>query len=332
MIQQNYNWLTDIASQNFEKKSIILIGTGLMAKQYAIAFTNMNISDVTVISKNKKETTDFSNSFNFNVLHGGYENHLPKLKKSDLVVVVTPIPQIIDAAQLAINSGQTNILIEKPGSLYPEKLISLSKNIIDQKIRIGYNRLLYPSFHKLKYLVEQEGGITSCNFNFTEWTHRINFEKYPSEVYQRWGISNSLHVISMAFELIGMPETMSTYNSGKLDWHPSGSVFTGSGISTNSIPFSFHANWDSGGRWGVEIMTKENIYRLTPLEELYVCKKGSVIWEPISLNSAYPEVKTGIAEEIAVMLNDKKEKEIEFITLQKASEYNKLAEQIFAYT
>jgi len=51
MIKQNYNWLTNIASQNFEKKSIILIGTGLMARQYAIAFKKMNISNVTVISK-----------------------------------------------------------------------------------------------------------------------------------------------------------------------------------------------------------------------------------------------------------------------------------------
>jgi len=332
MIKQNYNWLTNIASQNFEKKSIILIGTGPMARQYAIAFTKMNISNVTVISKNEKETTDFSNSFEFNVLHGGYDNYLPKLKKVDLVIVVTPIPQLLDATKLAIQTGQTNILVEKPGALYPEKLTSFSKEITNQKVRIGYNRLLYPSFHKLKFLAEQEGGITSCTFNLTEWVHRINFEKYPSEVYERWGISNSLHVISMAFELIGMPKNLFTYHSGKLNWHPSGSIFVGSGISENDIPFVFHADWESAGRWGVEIMTGENVYRLTPLEELYVCKKGSVKWNPIILDSAYPEVKTGIAEEIAIMLNDEKEKEMGLITLEKASKYNEIAEQIFAYT
>ncbi|RZD40844.1 MAG: myo-inositol 2-dehydrogenase [Thaumarchaeota archaeon] len=332
MIKENYDWITNISKEKFQDKSVILIGTGLMAKEYAIALTQMNISDVTVISKNDKETTDFSNSFDFSVLHGGYQQYLPNLKKADLVIIVTPIPQLLDAAKLAIDSGQKKILIEKPGSLYPDKLTSLSKQLTDQIVRIGYNRLLYPSFHKLKFLAEQEGGITSCTFNFTEWVHTINFEKYPSDVYSRWGISNSLHVISMAMELIGMPKNISTYSSGKLDWHPSGSIFVGSGLSENNIPFSFHADWGSAGRWGVEIMTKDNVYRLIPLEGLFVCKKGSVNWEPISLSPMYPKAKTGIAEEIAVMFNDEKEKEIGLITLEAASEYNKLAEKIFAYT
>lgn len=331
MIEQNYDWISNISQENYRDKSVILVGTGPMAREYAIAFTKMGISDVTVISKNDNETTDFSNSFGFTVLHGGYQEHLPKLKHSDLVVIVTPIPQLLDAAKLAIDSGQKKILIEKPGSLYFDKLNSLSKQITDQTVRIGYNRLLYSSFHKLKLLSEQEGGITSCDFNFTEWVHTINFKKYPSEVYERWGISNSLHVISMAMELIGMPKTISTFHSGSLDWHQSGKIFVGSGISEKNIPFSYHADWGSAGRWGVEVMTKDNIYRLIPLEGLFVCKKASVNWNPVELNIAYPEVKTGIAEEIAVMLNDKKEKEIGLITLEKAIQYNKLAEKILAY-
>ena len=238
----------------------------------------------------------------------------------------------MDVAKLAIDSGQKKILIEKPGSLYSDKLISFSKQLTDQTVRIGYNRLLYPSFHKLKSLTEQEGGIISCNFNFTEWIHTINFERYSSEVYSRWGISNSLHVISMAMELIGMPKSLSSFQQGTLDWHPSGSAFVGSGISENDIPFSYHADWNSAGRWGVEVMTKKNAYRLIPLEGLFVCHKGSVNWEPVQLNTAYPKIKTGIAEQIAIMLNDKKEKEIGLITLEKASEYNKLAEKILAYS
>ena len=331
MIKQNYNWISNISQENYRDKSVILVGTGPMAREYAIAFTKMGISDVTVVSKNDEETTDFSNSFDFTMLHGGYQEHLPKLKQADLVVIVTPIPQLLDAAKLAMDSGQKKILIEKPGSLYSEKLISLNKQLTDQTVRIGYNRLLYPSFHKLKLLTEKEGGITSCNFNFTEWVHTINFDKYPSEVYERWGISNSLHVISMAMELIGMPKSISTYSSGNLDWHPSGKVFVGSGISENDIPFSYHADWGSAGRWGVEIMTKDNLYRLIPLEGLFACKKASVNWEPVELNTSYREAKTGIAEEIAVMLNDEKEREIGLITLEKAYQYNKLAEKIFGY-
>ena len=328
MIPENYNWLTNLSTRNFQNKSIILIGTGPMAKEYAIAFKKMNISNVTVISKVEQETTDFSNSFNFEVLHGGYKKHLPTLKKSDLVVIVTPIPQLLDAAKIAIDSGQTKILIEKPGSLYPNELLSFSKQLTTQTVRIGYNRLLYPSFHKLKSIIKEE-TITSCHFDFTDWTHTIDFEKYPTDVYSRWGISNSLHLISMAMELIGMPKILTSHHNGSLDWHHSGSVFTGSGISDKNIPFSYNADWESAGRWGIELKTNKNSYRLIPLEGLFVCHKKSVDWEEIPLNISYSDVKPGLAEEISAMLTD--DKDFGLITLEKASEYNKLAEKILNY-
>jgi predicted dehydrogenase len=327
MIQENYDWFGNLQSKNFQNKSIILIGTGPMAMEYAIALKKMGINDVTIISRTNKETTDFS-SFNFKIIHGGYQQHLPSLKKSDLVIIVTPIPQLLDAAKLAVSSGQTNILIEKPGSLYANDLLLFSKQLTNQKIRIGYNRLFYPSFQKLKSIINEE-GISSCHFDFTDWVHTINFEKYPSDVYSRWGISNSLHVISMVMELIGMPKTFSAHHAGSLSWHPSGSVFSGSGMSENNVPFSYNADWESAGRWEIEIKTKNNSYRLVPIEELFVCHKKNVNWEKIPLDVSYPDVKPGIAEEISAMLSD--EKDFGLISLQKAFELNKLAEKIFNY-
>jgi len=181
----------------------------------------------------------------------------------------------------------------------------------------------------LKSLVEKDGGITSCRFNFTEWIHRIPFNMYEKDVYARWGISNSLHVISMATELIGMPKEISTYKQGRLDWHSAGSIFVGSGISEKNIPFSYQGDWGSGGRWEVEVMTKKNVYQLIPLEELYVCAVGSVKWEKVPLKIAFPDVKTGIAEEISAMLST--DSPIEMISVEKAVELNKLAEKIFGY-
>ena len=135
----------------------------------------------------------------------------------------------------------------------------------------------------------------------------------------------------MAFELIGMPKEISTYQNGKLEWHPSGSIFVGSGISENNIPFSYHANWNGGGRWGIEVITKNNIYRLIPLEKLFKQSKGSTDWTEILINNAFPDVKTGFAEEIAVMLSDELDEKIGMVSLKKAFEYNKLAEMIFGY-
>ena len=159
----------------------------------------------------------------------------------------------------------------------------------------------------------------------------MDLKKDEPEVYHRWGISNSLHVISMAFELIGMPKDIQTYQHGKLDWHPTGSIFVGSGISDKEIPFSYNADWGSGGRWGIEVNTKENSYQLIPLEELYVCPKGSTIWNCVPFDSAFPDVKQGIAEEVAIMLDDQNQKKIELPTLEMAAKLIKFGEKIFGY-
>ncbi len=46
---------------------------------------------------------------------------------------------------------------------------------------------------------------------------------------------------------------------------------------------------------------------------------------------AYTDIKEGVAEEIAVMLDDNNSQKLELPTLEKAAEYNKVAEKIFGY-
>ena len=327
----SYSWLKNIRKQNFQKHSVVLIGTGLIAQQYATALNQMQISDVQIISNSKEKGDKFCKDFGFKKhLSGGYEKNLQNLDESDLVIVALPIHLLNNATKKLLKNNFTNILIEKPGSLYSSELIQLSKTIKNQNVRIGYNRLLYPSFLKLKSILSAE-EISSCNFDFTEWTHKIIFNKYASDVYQRWGISNTLHLISMAFELIGMPKKITAYQYGKLDWHKSGSIFLGSGISKSQIPFSYHANWESAGRWNIEIMTKKGKYRLSPLEELHFCKLGEISWKKIPLYTPFPKSKTGITEEIASMLSDDKRVQNYLPSLKKAVSYNQIAIKIFGY-
>jgi len=115
-----------------------------------------------------------------------------------------------------------------------------------------------------------------------------------------------------------------------LSCHPSGAIFVGSGITENNIPFSYHADWNSSGGWGIEVMTKENAYRLIPLEDLFVCPKGKSDWKQIPFKTAFPDVKAGVAEEIAIMLNLENKKN-EMISLQRAASFNKVAEKFFGY-
>jgi hypothetical protein len=327
----SYSYITNSDKKFFNDKSVLIIGAGYIANQYAYALSEMGINDVTIISKNKETSSKICNQYGFKPLFGGYENNLSNLPKMDLVIVATPVMTLLSAAQYALESGQTNILIEKPGSLYSKDLILLSEKFPNANIRIAYNRLQYPNLHLLKEISENEGGITSCNFTFTEWLDRIDFTKYTPLILERWGISNSLHVISMAFELIGLPKIFTPYQFGRLDWHPSGSVFVGSGISEKNIPFSYHADWNSSGRWGIEIMTKENSYRLIPLEELYVCKKNSTIWEKVQFEKLFPNVKQGLSEQILLMLENGEQCREHMVSLKKASSYIQMAEKLFGY-
>lgn len=328
-VEQDYRWLTKISDLSLQDKSVLLIGGGEITNQYIDALLKLKITNITLITKTGKSIKKNHNN-KIKIFTGGFENSRYN-KKHDLVIVATPIPLLIPAVEFALKIGNNNILVEKPGSLYYKKLLTLAKKTKTKKIRVAYNRIAYTNFYKLKSLVKKEGGITSCRFTFTEWLNRINFKKYQKDEYALWGISNSLHVITMAMELIGMPKKISCYNEGFLKWHKSGKMFVGCGISEKNIPFSYHADWGSGGRWGIEIMTKENMYQLIPLEELYVIPKYSVERHQVQVKSSFSNIKPGLVEEIALMLNPKMEKNIPLMTLQKSAEYNKLAEKIFAY-
>ena len=331
-MNKHYDWLKNIGSLSFENKSVLIIGGSDLAKQYALASKRLGVRDLTIITKTGKLLSKFCDEQKIKLIVGGFENNLTSVKKKDLVIVAPPLHLTIAAAKLAIESNQDNVLIEKPGSLYPDELLSLQSQLSSQDIRVAYNRLVYPNLHCLKELVQKEGGITSCRFTFTERLSSIDFEKDTPEVYQRWGISNSLHVITMALDLIGMPREIHPYQYGQLEWHPSGSIFVGTGITEKNIPFSYHADWGSGGRWGIEVNTHENSYQLVPLEELYSCPRDKGVWNKIEFEKAFSDIKQGIVEEVAIMLNEKNEHKSMLPTLEKTAEYNRLAENIFGYT
>lgn len=51
----------------------------------------------------------------------------------------------------------------------------------------------------LKKIIAEDGGITSFNFEFTEWAHVIEKLDYPREVFENWFFVNSTHVVDLAF-------------------------------------------------------------------------------------------------------------------------------------
>jgi len=327
----SYDLLSNIDSLDFQKKSVLILGAGWMGRQHATALFEMNIKDVTIVSRSKEKVIELCDEFGYSPIYGNTNEILQKIQEKDLTIISTPIESLIPMTKIAIECGQKNILVEKPGSIYHNELLNLNKSINNVRIRVAYNRLTYPNLHKLKTLISEEGGISSIRFTFTERLDGINFSSHTPEILRHWGICNSSHVISMVFDLIGFPKEFQFNQTGKLDWHPTGSIFVGSGLTEKNIPFSYHADWGSSGRWGIEVMTKENAYKLVSLEELFVCHKNSFEWERIEFNVAYPKVKHGVSEEIAIMLYEDLEDKIQLVTLEKAAKFNQVAEKILGY-
>jgi len=324
------NWFSTINLENFQTKSILIIGSGYIAKEYCKILEFIKCQNVVILGNSEESTKKLASEFNFEYIFGGFEGKLSTIEKKDLVIICTPIHLLLDATKLSLQSGQKNILIEKPGSLYPEKLLQLNEQIDDQILKIAFNRLFYSSQLHLKKLIENE-EITSCHFQFTEWIHTINFEKYQKDAYLRWGISNSLHVIGMAFNIMDTPQKLYNFQQGELEWHPTGTIFTGSGLSKKSIPFSYHADWKSSGRWGIEIFTNNNIYSLRPLETLSVYDHHYHRWNTIKTESVFPNLKPGLGEQVIMMLSDNNSIKNNLMSLLDTSSLIKMAEQIFGY-
>ena len=199
--------------------------------------------------------------------------------------------------------------MEKPGALYLSELESLHELSANKnaKVFIAYNRRLYSSVFKLRKSVESD-GITSAVFEFTEWSHKIRLLKKAPGVKERLLLVNSTHVIDLVFDLIGLPAEgkWHGWHVGSLDWHPASARFHGAGLSELGIPFSYHADWESAGRWAVEISTRKNKYILRPLESLQVVPLGSVESRSVELcNQLDLKFKPGLFLQCESFLNER---------------------------
>jgi hypothetical protein len=88
---------------------------------------------------------------------------------------------------------------------------------------------------------------------------------------------------------------MKSYTSGSLNWHNSASVFSGTGKTDTGSLFSYSANWNAPGRWGVELMSENFRIILRPLEQLQIQKKGTITIEQVPIeNSLDVKFKPGL--------------------------------------
>lgn len=266
-----------------------LIGSGPMAQAYAAVLQSQDV-DFRVIGRGTDSAEVFQQTTGVPVVCGGLDAALAELPVPEQAIVAVGVEQLALVAQLLIDAGCRRLLLEKPGALHLSELEALHAVAQDHgaSVWIAYNRRFYSSVEKLHQLVAKDGGIISAAFEFTEWSHRLRELQKPPSVKEHWLLANSTHVIDLAFYLIGLPAEgqWQGWNGGSLDWHPAAARFHGAGVSERGIPFSYQADWEAPGRWGVELLTRHNRYLLRPMEALQAIPLGSVEAHPIELNDA----------------------------------------------
>jgi len=309
---------------------ILIIGAGEISKEYVRALQSLGETDIAILSKTLQSAQNIQQQFDLPQSFGGGEKTLRKIVDDfEAFIVAVPIEYLLDYLYLLTEFGRQHILVEKPVVLHSQELEQFLRQYPDSRATVGLNRLYFPSIVTLGRRLMDE-GITSAQFSFTEWVHRIDPNHYHPKVLQSWGVSNCIHVIATVFHIIGCPKEMSCFVSGQnvIPWHPGGAVFSGGGLSETGVPFSYLSDWCSAGRWSLSCNTTMGSYQLAPMEELLFCRKGQMGFETI-VPRWQGELKCGFSEMLQRWLAPNRENDL--VLLPKVLEYVRSIEKIFYY-
>lgn len=290
-----------------KKTKILLFGTGPMAYEYARVLKYMDI-DYLVIGRGQKSAKIFQQKTGVTPITGGAAKFLNTSDYSSYKAIVAVTGDQLGNVTLdLIRHRIKTILVEKPGGLNDNEIKEIQT--LAQKhteIYIAYNRRFYSSTRKAQEIIAKDGGVLSFHFEFNEPASMIGSLDILDEIKKKWLFHNSSHVIDLAFFLCGNPKSIISKVNGYLKWHPAGAIFTGFGETENNIPFTYHANWLSPGRWGIEIMTKNYRLIFRPMEQLQAQRNGSFDIVDIKLdNKLDVNFKPGLFKEVESFLNNK---------------------------
>jgi len=297
-------------SDNLNKT--LVIGAGNMASEYCKVLEDLKESYV-VVSKGQENARKLEKNFPISVLTGGIESHEDIIKDFNNAIVAVNARFLSETTCFLINKGIKNILVEKPAGLSRNEIQNV-KEVAEEKganVYVAYNRRFYSSTLKAEDIIDEDGGILSVYFEFTEWSNVISSLPSPRIELETTLLGNSFHVIDLAIYFSGQPTRLSSYITGGLDWHPSGSIYAGAGFTERNIMISYNANWEAPGRWGVEVLTHKHRLYFRPMEKLAIQEIGSVAINEVNLDDNVDiNFKPGLHREVEAFLYNQRDKHL----------------------
>lgn len=281
--------------------SVLLVGAGPMATDYYKVLNHLG-ANTTVVCRSVASAARFQSQTGFMARSGGLHAFLAEAKDvAATAIVAVGVESLADTTRELLEAGVRRVLLEKPGALTRAELeaLALDAGVRQAEVVIAYNRRMYAATLAAQRMVAEDGGVRSVHFEFTEWSHVIEGLPKAPGVKEAWLLGNSTHVIDLAFHLAGSPVELSSFTSGSLAWHPAAAAFSGAGRTDRGALFSYCANWEAPGRWGVEVLTCERRLIFRPMEALQVMRRGSVAIEPVALDDHLDKTfKPGLHEQV----------------------------------
>ena len=264
---------------------IWIIGAGVIAREYAKILNALN-KEFICIGRGEQSAKNFEEATGAPVVIGGLNNYLgtnPNIPEA--VIVATNAEQLASTTIDLVNYGVKRILCEKPGFNNPSELDAVYTTAKEKgaEVYYAYNRRFFAATLAAEKVIEEDGGLLSFNFEFTEWGHVIEKSLRSPEVKKNWFYANSTHVIDLAFFLGGNPIDMKCFAKDKSVFNDPIN-FAGAGSTDKNVLFSYNANWNAPGRWAVELLTAKHRIYLKPMEQLQLQDKASVKVYPVEID------------------------------------------------
>jgi predicted dehydrogenase len=287
-------------SDNLSSKNVVLFGAGPMAMDYAKVLKHLN-ANFTVVGRSCEGIEKFQEQTGISAIANGVPGWQEKGNAgAEYGIIAVNCEALAATAIELMGAGTRKILLEKPAGLTAPEIHTVCEHAkkTDTRIFVGYNRRFYASVIEAKNLIADDGGVQSFNFEFTEWCDRIPEKLKHSDTGKNWFLANSSHIADMAFYLGGEPKELHTWTAGGNDWHPTATVFAGAGVTHSGALFSYQANWDAPGRWGMEVLTRKHRYIFRPLEKLQILKHNTVTIESVDIDDRLDlEFKPGLYQQ-----------------------------------
>jgi predicted dehydrogenase len=290
--------------------NVLLVGAGPMAVAYAKALRAQAVP-FEAVGRGQRSAAAFAEAVGSRPIEGGLEVYLAKntIEGARPVIVALPIPQLATAAKQLVAGGARYILVEKPAGLNLDEIASVEAVAAKSGARIfvAYNRRFYASVDAARRIIAEDGGVSSFHLDFSEIADRIATPDKDPAVLANWLLANSSHMFDLVFHLAGEPKEMNGAVKGILRWHPAGAVFTGHGRTVSGALFTWHADWTSAGRWGLDLRTTRRRVLLQPVETLLVQDKNSFSLQPVEIDDQMDRAfKPGIYRQVQAFLSETK--------------------------